>query len=123
MERLVDSYLRDEAPVLVPLHPIQQAYQVGKSVETAVHRLVLRIEKVLDQQETALCVLLGIEGASNNTCYDNMCDVLSCMGVIIALCGVIGLPWRVHRIIQRFQKRLRGYFDKRHYLKDTVFRE
>jgi len=71
----VDSYLRKEAPVLVPLHPNQQAYQAGKSVETAFHRLVVRVEKVLDRQETALCVLLGIEGASNHTCYDNMCDV------------------------------------------------
>jgi len=50
MERLVDSYLRDEAPVLGPLHPNQQAYQAGKSVETAVHRLVVRVEKVLDRQ-------------------------------------------------------------------------
>ena len=55
-ERLVDSYLRKEAPVLVPLHPNQQAYQVGKSVETAFHRLVVRVEKVLDQQESAFGV-------------------------------------------------------------------
>jgi len=56
MERLVDSYLRDEAPLLIPLHPNQQAYQAGKSVETAFHRLVVRVEKVLDQQETAFGV-------------------------------------------------------------------
>jgi len=123
MERLVDSHLRDEVPVLVPLHPNQQAYQARKSVETAVHRLVVRVEKVLDRQETALCVLLGIEGAFNNTCYDNMCDVLSDMGVIIAMCGGIWPPWRVQRVIQKFQKRLRGYFDKRHYLTDTVWGE
>jgi len=74
MEMLVDSYLRDEAPVLVPLHPNQQVYQAGKSVETAFHRLVVRVEKVLDLQETALGVLLGIEGAFNHNFYDNMCD-------------------------------------------------
>jgi len=74
MERLVYSYLRNEAPVLVPLHPNQQAYQAGKSVETAFHRLVLRTEKVLDQQETAFGVLLCIEGAIKCNFYDNMCD-------------------------------------------------
>jgi len=67
MESLEDSYLRDEAPDLVPLHPNQQAYQPGKSVETAFHRLVIRVEMVLDRQETALCVLLGIERAFNHT--------------------------------------------------------
>jgi len=60
MERLVDRYLRDEALALVPLHPNQQGYQAGKSVETALQQLVLQVEKVLDQQETALGVFLDI---------------------------------------------------------------
>jgi hypothetical protein len=34
-----------------PLHPNQHAYQSGKSVETALHQLVVRVEKALDQQE------------------------------------------------------------------------
>ena len=70
----MESFLRDEAPVLVPLHLNQHAYQAGKLVETAYHRLVVRVEKVLDRRETALCVLLGIEGAFNNTRYDKVCD-------------------------------------------------
>jgi hypothetical protein len=41
MERLVDRYLRDEVLVLRPLHPNQHAYQAGKSVETALHQLVV----------------------------------------------------------------------------------
>jgi len=122
-ERLVDSYLRDEAPILVPLHPNQQAYQAGKSFETACHRVVVRVGKVLDRRETALCVLLRIEEAFNNTCYDNMCDVLSDMGVIIALCVGIGPHCRVQQVTQHFQKRLRECLDKRHYLTDTVFKE
>ena len=117
----MESYLRDVAPVLVPLHPNQLAYQSGKSVEAAFCRLVLRVGNVIDQRETVLCVLLGIEGAFNNTCYDNMYEVLSCMVVIIALCGGKGPPCRVQRVIQKFHKRLREYFDKRHYLTDTVF--
>ena len=74
MERLVDRYLRDEALALVPLHPNQHAHQAGKSVETALHQLVVWVEKVLNQQETALGVFLNIEGAFNNTCCDAMCD-------------------------------------------------
>jgi hypothetical protein len=49
MERLVDRYLRDEALALMPLHPNQHAYQPGKSVETALQQLDVRVEKVLDQ--------------------------------------------------------------------------
>jgi len=76
MERLMDRYLRGEALALMPLHPNQHAYQAGKSVETALHRLVVPVEKALYQQETALGVFLDTEGAFNNTCYDTMCDAL-----------------------------------------------
>jgi hypothetical protein len=47
--RLVDRYLRDETLALVPMHSNQHAYQAGKSVETALHQLVVRVEKALDQ--------------------------------------------------------------------------
>jgi hypothetical protein len=76
VERLVDRYLRDEALALVPLHPNQHAYQAGTLVETALHQLVVRVEKALDQQEMTLGVFLGIEGAFNNTCSDTMFDAL-----------------------------------------------
>jgi hypothetical protein len=75
MERLVDRYLRDEALAIVPLHPNQHAYQTSKSVETALHQLIW-VEKMLDQQETALGAFLNMEGAFNNTYYDIMCDAL-----------------------------------------------
>ena len=76
MERLVDRYLRDEALAIVPLHPNQHAYQAGKSVETGLHQLVVRVEKALDQREIALGAFLDTEGAFNSTCYDNICDAL-----------------------------------------------
>jgi hypothetical protein len=53
MERLVERYWRDGALAMMPLHPNQHAYQSGKSVETPLHQLVVRIQKALDQQETA----------------------------------------------------------------------
>jgi hypothetical protein len=71
----VDRYLRDEALALVALHPNQHAYQAGKLVETALHQLV-RVEKALDQHETALCVFLDTERAFTNTPYDTTCDAL-----------------------------------------------
>ena len=81
LERLVDRFLRDETLVSKPLHPNQHAYQAGKSVETALHQLVVQVEKVLDQQELALGVFLDIEGAFNNTSYDSMCVALASLGV------------------------------------------
>jgi hypothetical protein len=81
LERLVDRYLRDEVLVIQPLHPNQHAYQAGKSVETALHYLVVRIERALEQQEMALGVFLDIEGAFNNTSYDTLCAALARHGV------------------------------------------
>ena len=85
MERLVDRFVRDEILVLQPLHPNQHAYQPGKSVETALHQLVVRVEKALDQQEIALGVFLDIEGAFDNTSYDSMCLALSRHGTDLTI--------------------------------------
>ena len=68
----MDRFLRDEVLTSKPLHPNQHAYQTGKSVETALHQLVVRVEKALDQQEIALGVFLDIEGAFDNTSYDSV---------------------------------------------------
>ena len=76
MERLVDRFLRDEILALQPLHPNQHAYQAGKSVEMALHQLVVWVEKALDQQ-IALGIFLDIEGAFDNTSYDSMCSALT----------------------------------------------
>ena len=58
----MDGFLRDEILALQPLHPNQHAYQAGKSVETALHQLVVRVEKALDEQEIALGVFRDIVG-------------------------------------------------------------
>ena len=60
----------------MPLHPNQRPYQAGKSVEMALHQLILQVQKALDHQDTALGAFLGIEWAFNNTCYVTMCDAL-----------------------------------------------
>jgi hypothetical protein len=76
-ERMIDRFVRDEILAFMPLHPIQHAYQAGKSVETALHQLVVPVQKALDQQETALGVFLDIRGAFNNTSYDSICAALA----------------------------------------------
>ena len=80
MERLVDRYFRDGAVAMVPLHPNQHACQAGKSVETALHQLVFRVEKAFDQRERALGVFLHREAAFNTT-FGSMCDALIRHGV------------------------------------------
>jgi hypothetical protein len=53
IERLVHRFLRDILAFML-LHPNQHANQAGKSVDTALHQLMVQVERVLDQQETAL---------------------------------------------------------------------
>jgi hypothetical protein len=47
----------------------------------AFQQLVVWVEKMLDQQETALGVFLDIERAFNNTSYDSICVALAKHGV------------------------------------------
>jgi hypothetical protein len=81
MKRLVDRFLRDEILALQTLHPNQHAYQAGKSVGTALHQLIVRVEKALDQQEIALGVFLDIKGVFDNTSYDSIRLALTRHGV------------------------------------------
>jgi hypothetical protein len=81
MERLVDRFLRDEVLILVPLHPNQHASQAGMSEETALHQLVVWVEKVFNQQEIALGIFLDTEGTFNNTSHDTMCAAFVRHGV------------------------------------------
>jgi hypothetical protein len=81
LERLVDMYVRGGALVVKPLYPTQHAYQAGRSVEMALHQVIVRVEKVLDQRELALGVFLDIEGAYNYTSFDSVCTALCSRGV------------------------------------------
>jgi hypothetical protein len=81
MERLVARFSRDEILAVKPLHPNHHVYQAGKSVETALHQLMVRVEEALDQQEIASGIFLDIEGAFNYTSYNSMCAALARRGV------------------------------------------
>jgi len=87
METLVDRYLRDGTLDLMPLHPNQHAYQVGRFVEKALHDLVVK-DEVLDQKETALGIFLDTEGAFNYNSFNSTCTAPSRHGV-----GHTVVPW------------------------------
>jgi hypothetical protein len=94
LERLVDRYLRDEALATAPLRSNQHAYQTGKSVETALHQLVVRVEKALDQQEITLGAFLDIEGRLTIPAMTPCVMLLSGMVVNIPSCNGSEPPWR-----------------------------
>jgi hypothetical protein len=94
MERLVDRYLRDVALAMMPLHPNQYAYQSGKSVETALHPLVVRVEKTLDQQETGLGIFYLCEPLLTPCAM-----LLSGIGLVTPRSGGSELPWRAGAIL------------------------
>jgi len=75
----------------MPLHPNQHAYQAGKS-ETALHRLVVRVQNALEQQERALGVFLDTEGAFTHTSYDSVYIGLLKMWLTTPSHGGLELP-------------------------------
>jgi hypothetical protein len=93
-ERLVDRYVRDGAFVLKPLHLNQHAYQTGKSIETALHQLTVRVEKVLDERELAMGVFLDIEGVYNIPILTPCVLPLAAVGSTPLLSGGLRPPWR-----------------------------
>lgn len=67
-----------------------------KSVETALHQLMVRVEKVIDQQETALGIFIDIQGGLI-TLLTPCLLLLSDMGLGTPVSIVLVLPWRAAR--------------------------
>jgi hypothetical protein len=66
MQKLVDRldrHIRDRAVKIHPLHRNQHAYQTGKSTETALHNMIIRIANSIGHKDIALSAFLDIEGA------------------------------------------------------------
>jgi len=81
VERLTDRRLRDGTLAIRPLHSYWHAYKAGKSVETAIHQLVFRVDKALDQHQSALGVFLDTKGSFNFTSFDSIKNALIICGV------------------------------------------
>ena len=72
LERLVDRHIRDTYLTQVPLSPQQHAYRVGHSTETALHDVVLRIERTLSRGQYAMGCFLDIQGAFDGVSVESI---------------------------------------------------
>jgi hypothetical protein len=74
-------YIRDGALRIHPLHRNQNAYQVSKSTETALHNVVTRIENAIQHK-----AFLHIEGAFDSTSFDTIIQAVGRHGIESAIC-------------------------------------
>jgi Reverse transcriptase (RNA-dependent DNA polymerase). len=86
LERIVDRHIRDGVLRANPLHRYQYAYQAGRSVDTALHSLVSRIERAMDDKDLALAAFLDIEGAFDNTPFESINSAVRNRGLEDTLC-------------------------------------
>jgi hypothetical protein len=56
-------------------------HTTGKSVDTVLHQLAVRVGKALNQQKTGQRVFLDTESAFSNTSCDSMCAAIFKHGV------------------------------------------
>ncbi|CAB3243886.1 unnamed protein product [Arctia plantaginis] len=99
LERLIDREIRETALVSHPLHLNQHAYSMGKSTESALHRVVSYIEDNLNHQRSTLATFIDIEGAFDKTNFTSISQALSRHGVDSTISGWIDSMLR-YRAIQ-----------------------
>ena len=73
LERLIDKHVRDGLLRIRLLRTLQFTYQADKSTETALHRLVHRLEDARKKDCLAVGLFLDIEGAFNCTTVKAIC--------------------------------------------------
>lgn len=99
LERLIDRHIRDDVLKDSPLQTNQHAYQAGKSVETALHDLVYKIEGTLEHKQLAQGIFIDIEGAFDNATYESMYKAVEKRGTKSTLVRWIRLMLQ-HRILK-----------------------
>lgn len=67
---MIDHYIRDEILPKFPLHVNQHAYQVEKSTDSALHKLVAKVERSFEVDKIALGCFMDIEGAFDDTNFE-----------------------------------------------------
>lgn len=80
MERVLELSINQTIP-RDSLSSSQHAYTKGKSVETAIHEVVHRVEKTLVAGQYTLAAFLDIEGAFNNISTEVIVSSLSKLGI------------------------------------------
>lgn len=71
-KRILDRYIRDDPLKKNPLHAKQHAYIAGKSVDSAIHNIIWKIEKALNGKQQALGCFIDIVGAFNMICFQSI---------------------------------------------------
>ena len=71
-----DTYLK-----VKPLHKNQHAYQSGKTVDTALHHVVHKIESNLEKIKLTLAAFVDLEGAFNKVTFEVVSAALRKFGV------------------------------------------
>jgi hypothetical protein len=97
----MDRHIRDVLESNAPLHRNQFAYQPGKSIETALHQLVTRIEMTLDTKGIALGAILDIEGAFDNISYLSIIRSAQRKGISNTLCRWIDTTLNRRKMMTR----------------------
>jgi hypothetical protein len=86
MEKLVESYIRDDSLRKYPLHHNQHSYQTGKFTETALHNVVTCIENAFEHRDIALGAFIDIEGAFDRTSFDIIKQAAEKHGIDPTIC-------------------------------------
>lgn len=98
MERILDTEIRNSLdPTFISAN--QHAYIKGKSVETALHKVIKEIEHGMNCKEYTLAAFLDIEGAFNNVKADSIRK-----GLIRADVPVCTIQWIMEMLTSRIVK-------------------
>jgi len=87
-ERLLALHLRASIHLQL-LSNSQHSYRKGKSTKTALHSVVVTIEKSLSLTEYSLMTFLDIEGAFNNVVPEAITGAQTILGIESRLVGLI----------------------------------
>lgn len=68
LENILGRQISDQFLPLIPLHDFQYAYQARKSCDLAIHEVVFRAQKAIQDKELAAATL-NIEGSYDNTTF------------------------------------------------------
>lgn len=78
---MIDHKIRNRFSAIASLHPLQFTYQKGKSAESALHSLVTRLEKTLEDKKIALSALIHFEGVFGSTGFGSMTEAIQSLGI------------------------------------------
>lgn len=99
LERLVDQHIRKRGLAGKPLHRKQHACQPGKSIESALHKLVSKIDDTLDQKHVDN---VYSEGAFDNTSYESMEQAARNLEIQTTICRWVKYMLHSRQIQTRF---------------------